>query len=506
MNTPDPAPASGAPRLARRLGAWDATLLTIGSVIGTGIFITTGDMAKVLPSAGWILAVWVVGGLLVLAGALSLAELGAAFPRAGGIYTFLREAYGPLWGFLYGWASFLVIMAGGIAALSIGFGEYLGSFLPWFATSHEIWSLQLTPGWTWAVNGGQLAGVLAILVLTAINAVGVRQGAWVQNLLTAAKVGVIALFVIGGLVVPFARAPGAAASADDGTAISTEDFESGQSGSLELHAGGTASTPPSALPSGPASGPSSLWIAFGVAMIAALWTYDGWYGAVFAAGEMRRPERDLPRGLILGTVVVIVLYLVINLVYARALSISEMAATSRIGETAAAVLFGPTASRWVAGAVVLSTFGCLSATILYSSRIYQPMADDGVFFRAAARIHPRTQVPTVSLWAQSSWAMILALSGSYAQLYTYVTFAVVLFQVMAGVAVVVLRHRQPNLARPYRVWGYPWVPGLFVVGSLLLLGNTLVSAPVESLIGLGLVALGLPAYAWWRRQERQVAA
>ncbi len=447
------------PALVRGLGVWDGALITIGSVIGTGIFITTADIARVLPHQGLILAIWIGGGLLTLAGALTYAELGALYPGAGGMYLFLREAYGPLWGFLYGWACFLVIMSGGIAALAVGFGEYLGSFLPVFSTASVLWSLPLG-GWTWSVSGGQVAAALAILVLTALNHVGLRTGAGVQNLLTVLKVGSIAAFVAFGFAVP----------ATARTALAVP------------------------LP------PVSLLAAAGVGMIAVLWTYDGWYGLTFSAGEMRDPRRGLPLGLIWGTVVIVALYALLNFVYFRALPLAAMGETSRIGETAAQALFGTGGGRLVSLAVLVSTFGCLSSTILYSSRIYHPMAEDGIFFRALAAIHPRHRVPVRSLWAQSLWALLLTLSGTYAQLYTYVVFAAVLFHVLTGAAVFVLRAKRPDLPRPYRVWGYPIVPALFILASLLLVGNTLLERPVESLLGLGLLALGLPAYAFWRRK------
>ncbi|MGE5234038.1 MAG: APC family permease [Acidobacteriota bacterium] len=446
------------PELVRGLGVVDGALLTVGSIIGTGIFITTGDMAKTVPHAGLILLVWVAGGLLTIAGALSYAELGVMFPRAGGIYLFLKEAYGPLWGFLYGWACFFVIMSGGIATLGVGFGEYLGSFVPFFSTQHELWALDLG-GFVWRVSGGQVAAALAILFLTAVNYFGLREGALLQNLLTVLKIGSIALFVAIGFLVP-------------------------------ARAGGELTAP---LPAG------HLLTGFGVAMIAALWTYDGWYGLVFSAGEVKRPERSLPLGLILGCVAVVVLYALLNLVYFRALPVAAMAETSRIGETAAQALFGGMGGRLVSLAVLISTFGCLSSTILYSSRIYHPMAEDGLFFRSLAAIHPRYRVPARSLWAQSLWSVVLALSGKYDQLYTYVVFAAVLFHVATGAAVFVLRRTRPEAPRPYRTWGYPWVPLAFILASLLLVGNTVLERPVQSLIGLGLVALGLPAYFYWRR-------
>jgi APA family basic amino acid/polyamine antiporter len=237
-------------------------------------------------------------------------------------------------------------------------------------------------------------------------------------------------------------------------------------------------------------------------MIAALWTYDGWYGLTFSAGELRRPERSLPLGLIMGVGAVVTLYALIHLSYFRALPVSEMGATARIGESAAAALFGARAASWVSAAIVISTFGCLAATILYSARIYLPMAEDGLFFRTVAHVDPRWHTPTVSLWAQSVWSVLLTISGTYEQLYTYVVFAGVLFHVAAGVALFLLRRSRPDHPRPYRCWGYPVVPAAFVLASLLLMGNTLLERPKESLLGLVLVALGLPAYAFWRRTAR----
>ncbi len=446
------------PALARRLGALDGALITIGSVIGTGIFLTGGDVARAVPDPALILLVWVAGGLVTLAGALTYAELGVLIPRAGGLYDYLRAAYGPVWGFFYGWASLLVIMSGGIAAIAVGFGEYAGSFVPLFSSRHTLLTLGLG-GWHWAPNGAQLAAVLAILAITTVNHFGVRAGATTQNLFTAVKIGAtIGLVAFGFLGTPH----------------------------------GAAVAPPA--PAG------HLIAGFGVGMIAALWTYDGWYGLTFSAGEMRNPGRTLPVGIITGTLAVVLLYVVVNAVYLRALPVSAMMQGTRTAEDAAAALFGATGARLVSMAVVVASFGCLASTILYSSRIYQPMAADGAFFRGVAAIHPRYQTPTRSLWLQSAWAMVLALSGSYTQLFTWVTFAVVLFHVAVGAAVFVLRSKRPDAPRPYRVWGYPLVPALFIAAMALLLVNTLAERPVESLLGLGCIAAGWPAYLGWRRR------
>jgi APA family basic amino acid/polyamine antiporter len=444
------------PALLRGLGPWDASLVTVGAIIGTGIFITTGDMARVLPHPGLILLVWIVGGVLTLAGALTYAELGAMFPRAGGQYHFLKEAYGPLWGFLFGWTAFLVIMSGGIATLAVGFGEYLGSFLPFFSTGHILLEATVGP-WRWTLSGGQVAGALAIAFLTFVNYLGLREGAGLQNLVTVLKIG--SVLALGG---------------------------AGLAAAAPVRPDLLAEPPPHAL------------VAFGIAMIAVLWSFDGWYGVTNLAGEMKRPERDLPRGLIAGTVAVTLLYCLMNLVYLRALPVEEMARTGRIGEAAAVALFGPQGGRLISAAVLVSTFGCLSSTILYCARIYVPMAEDRLFFSALAGIHPRHRTPAASLLAQGGWSILLTCSGTYEQLYTYVTFAVTVFYALTGAAVFVLRRTLPGHPRPYRTWGYPWVPAAFVLSSAALAANTLLERPTESALGLALMLLGLPAYAFWR--------
>ena len=449
------------PELVRGLSVWDATLVTVGSILGTGIFITTADIARVLPHPGLILLLWLLGGLVTLAGALTYAELGALFPRAGGQYHFLKEAYSPFWGFLYGWAAFLVIMTGGIATMAVGFGEYLGAFLPFFSTKNVLLSLPL--GFhTLEINGGQLAGALAILLLTAVNYIGLKEGAGLQNAITLVKIASLVAIGLIGLWLP---AP-----------VSPKLF----------------STLPEA----------GMLTAVGVGMIAVLWSFDGWYGCTNLAGEMRRPGRDLPRGLLLGTAIVTVLYTLINVVYVRTLTASEMAATSRIGESTALVLFGPVGARLINAAVLVSTFGCISSTILYAARIYLPMAQDRVFLPALAQIHPRYKTPAACILAQGVWSVLLTFSGSYEQLYTYVVFAVVLFHALTGTAVFVLRRTRPDAERPYRTWGYPVVPAVFVLASAALVLNTLIEKPTESLVGLGLLALGVPAYLHWRRAAR----
>jgi APA family basic amino acid/polyamine antiporter len=404
------------------------------------------------------MAVWLVGGALTLAGALVYAELGALYPRAGGLYHFVREAWGRLPAFLYGWTCLLVIMTGGIAAIAVGFGEYLGALVPAFSSARTAFTLG-----PWSVSGAQLAAALAIVLLTALNHLGVRPGARVQNVFTLSKLAAIAALVAFGLA-----------------------------------AAGPAAVPAAAAE--PPAHPGFLGPALGLALVAALWTYDGWYALTFAAGEMRAPARDLPRALAAGVAVVVAVYLLLNAVYLRALPLEVLARTPRAAEAAAGVLLGARGARLVTLAVIVSSFGCLAATVLYAARIYAPMAEDGVFPRRFARIHPRWRTPVAALWLQCVWAVALALTGGYTALFTYVTFGSLLFHLLGGLAHFRLRAARPEAPRPYRTHGTPWVPALFVGATLLLAIGSLASAPRESLLGLLAIAAGLPAYAWWRRR------
>lgn len=456
----DAPPREDAP-LERALSTTDAALVTVGATLGTGIFLTTAAVAQSAPDPRGVLLLWLFGGLLALAGALTYAELGAMYQQAGGQYVYLREAYGPLWGFLFGWASFFVIMTGGIAVLAVGFGEYLGAFLPFFGSGHRLWTVALPGGGAWTATGAQLAAALAIAGLTAVNYVGVRAGTRFQNVVTAAKIG--ALVILGGAGLFFPARPG------------------------------TFALGPSIFPLGLA--------AAGVGMIAVQWTYDGWYGATFMTGEMKNPARSLPIGIISGTAIVTGLYLLMNLVYLRALPVARLAQTPRVAEASALALFGPAGGRLITSLVLVTIFGCLASTILYPPRIYMPMSRDGLFFAALGRVHPRYKTPSASLVAQGIWGVALTFSGTYEQLYTYVIFAVFLFHAATGSAVIVLRRRLPDAARPFRVPFYPWIPLLFVAACLVLVANTLLEKPTESGIGLAILALGIPAFLFWRRRS-----
>ncbi|MGE0454738.1 MAG: APC family permease [Vicinamibacteria bacterium] len=452
----------------RALGLGDVALLTVGGTLGSGVFLTSSDVARATGDAWLIVLVWPLGGLLVLAGALSFAELGAMFPRAGGQYHFIREAWGELPAFLFGWACFFVIMSGGNATLAVASGEYLSAFVP--ELQHPLLTLPIGHS-SFELRGVALVAAFAIVVLTAINVRGVREGALLQSVVTVAKMLALLALAAAGL--------------------------------LWSGAGAAPSSAPA--PTLPPAG-AGLLAGVGLAMIGVLWTYDGWYGATNVGEEIREPQRNLPRGLLLGTLGVTLLYTLVNVAYVRVLTPAEMASASRVGEVAAARLFGDTGARLVSAAVVVSCLGCLSATILYAARVYVPMARDGLFFRALGELHPRHGTPAASLWAQAAWSVLLAFSGSFEQLYTYTTFVVVGSYVAIGAALFVLRRRRPELARPYRAWGYPWLAALFVLVSAGLLLNTLVERPREALLGAGLLALGLPAYSFWRSRRASAAA
>lgn len=452
--------------LVRGLGEWDAALITSGTMLGSSIFIAAAIVPRALPHPSLVLAAWIFGGLLTLAGAVTYAELGAMFPRAGGQYHFLKEAYGPLSGFLFGWASFLVAQSAAIAYVGVAFGEYLGAFVPSISTTHVVFALPLG-AWTWQINAVQLVGAASIVILTAVNYFGLKEGAGVQNALTVLKVAVVVLLCVAGLVV---------------RPTTTVHW--------------TAPLPP-----------GNLTMAFGLALVGIFGACDGFYQATFSAGEIRNPDRNLPRGMVKGVLVIVALYTLLNVVYLRALPIADLAASHRIGESAAQALLGQTGGRLMALAVLVSLFGCLASGILTASRIYLPMAEDGLFFRSLARVHPKHRTPTASLVAQGVWATALALLGTYEQLLGYAVFVLYVFHGATAIALFRLRRTRPAAARPYRVWGYPWVPGLFLLTSIFFVASSFLASPVDSLIGTGLVALGIPAYLWWTRTaEVPVAA
>jgi APA family basic amino acid/polyamine antiporter len=460
-----------APGFVRKLGLVDTTFLVIGAVVGSGIYMTPGIIAGGLPSPGLLLAVWLAGGLITLCGALSFAELGAMYPEAGGQYIYIREAYGSGAAFLFGWAFFVFIMCGGLAALAVAFAEFLGSFLPTLSTGHVLFRLHLH-GLPYSLSAGQIVAALSILGLTLLNSFGIRSGAVVQNVLTVFRLGTVAALV--GLGVLFG-----------------------------VKAGGANFHP--LFPSGPAF--PAVLKPLGLALVAVFWTYDGWYSVNCTAGEIRDPGRTIPRGLTLGVLAVTAIYVLVNFVYLVALPFDRLKGVVRVGELAAAALFGGGGAAFFSALVTVSIFGCLNANILFGPRVFYAMARDGHFFRSMGRLGPRSRVPTGALWGQAAWSAVLCLSGTYKALYEYMVFALLLFFAATGLAVFVLRRRAPALARPYRTWGYPAVPIVFIVMCLAVFASIVASQPLKSLVGAGLLAVGVPVYLIWKdRPGRDPAA
>jgi APA family basic amino acid/polyamine antiporter len=439
-------------------------MMMVGIVIGSGIFLTTGIMAESVPSASLLLVAWLAGGLLTLAGALTFAELGAAMPHAGGQYVYIREAYGHLAGFLFGWILFLVALGGSIAALAVGFAEYLGFFFPVLSTDRTLLSIGVGSLGTYTLSAGQLVAAVAVLVLSTVNYIGVVFGKVMQNLFTVAKIGAILVFVVLGLTVGTTIAP---------------DYAVNPRG-LEF---------------------TQLVVGFGVAIIAVSWAFDGWHNITYVAGEIRNPKRNLPLALVGGTVIITSLYLLVNWVYMQALTVDDMTGVVRIAERASVALHGPTTAGLISAAVLVSIFGALNGAIFVGPRVYYAMARDGVFFRKVGEVHPRFKTPAFALLLQAAWACTLTLTGTYQQLFTYVVFITLMFWTAGTASVFVLRRTRPDLPRPYRTWGYPVVPALFVAATAAILVNTLFARPVESLAGLAITILGIPVYYQWRRRS-----
>jgi APA family basic amino acid/polyamine antiporter len=456
-------PTSDRHGLKRDLGIWSAAAIVVGTVIGSGIFLVPSPMVRNVGSPLMVFAVWAAGGLLSLFGALSYAELSAALPEAGGEYVYLREAYGPFWGFIYGWTQMWVAKSGSIATLATGFFIYVANFRPELERVCAVIPLPLgESGRPLEIRYGQLFAMGVIAVLAMINYVGVRVGGNVQVTVTCIKVGLIVAIIVIGL------------------------------GSTQGVAANFQSSVPAA---GGIAG-------FFAAMVAALWAYDGWNNVAMVASEVRKPSRNLPLALIIGTASVIIIYLLTNLAYFYVLPASAVASTDRVAGEMMRRVLGARGAGAVSIAAMISIFAALNGSILSGSRVPFAMARDGLFFRPVAHIHPTFRTPNISILAVSGWAALLVLSGRYDQLYTYVIFASVILYGMATASVIVLRFKRPDLERPYRTIGYPVVPLVFVFGIACLIVSTLLKSPRESLMGLGLIALGLPFYVYWRRQGR----
>ncbi|MBC7363187.1 MAG: amino acid permease [Candidatus Aminicenantes bacterium] len=434
-------------RLPRVLNLTDIISIVVGGVIGSGIFLVPAKIALEVKSPLLMLLVWVVGGFLSFLGALTFAELGAAMPEAGGMYVYLREAYGPLLSFLFGWTLFLVIDSGAIATLAVAFSA---NYLPYF--------FKLTPLMS------KIIAVLFILFLAAVNYVGVRWGANLQNLLTLIKVGAIA--GICGVIFIFGHGQ-------------VKNFFEPQPGKFSF----------------------DLVSTFGVAMVATFWAYKGWESATYSAGEVKKPGRNMPLGLLFGLSIVIGLYLLANLAYLYVLPAPVVAATPRVAAEAMKVAVGPLGASIISFVILFSIMGAANQNLICSPRVYFAMSRDGLFFKNIARVHPRFLTPHISIIFISIWSIILSLSGTFEQLFTYVVFGQWLFFGLTGAAVFVLRKKRPDLPRPYRTWGYPFTPAIFVLAAFLISVNSLVKEFWNSLAGLGIILLGLPAYFYWKGKQ-----
>ncbi len=447
--------------LARRLSPLDATLIVVGGVIGSAIFITPADVARQIPNPMVAILLWVVAGLVALVAGFAFAELGAMFPEAGGQYIFIREAYGSFAAFLYGWILFTAGNSGGLAAVAIGFALFFGRLVPAFSAGTILYSQVFPHDVTWHLTRGSVVAIFFIFVLTLVNIRGVKVAAILQNF-----TGLLTLVAIGLMV---------------------------GLGLVFGHGSWSHFTP---------SSQSAFWppiSAIGIAFVALFWTYDGWNIISWAAGEIKNAERNLPRAMIWGILLVILTYVSANVVYVYALPIAEIAKQSTLAEAAVSFMFSPAAGRFVSLVIVVACFGSMSVVTLGGARVYYAMAKDGVFFAPMRRLHPRWKTPVVSLVIQCIWVCVLTASGAYEALYTCFTFMMTLTYVLTVAALFILRRTRPDASRPYRCAGYPWLPVLYlIIGSAFVL-NTLYQRPLESLAGLLLALPGIPAYLYWHR-------
>jgi len=456
--------------LIQGLGLIDATTLVMGSMIGSGVFIVAADISRQVQSPGLMMMTWFVTAALTLIAALSYGELAAAMPHAGGQYVYLREAFGPLAGFLFGWTMFAVIQTGTIAAVAVAFAKYTGIFFP--AINDQDYLLRLGTGPGRAAIGvttQQALAIVVIAVLTWSNTRGIRTGAVVQNVFTFAKVGALVGLVGAGFLV-----------GRNSTAVA-DNFTH-----FWGHAGWSL---------------DSVRLV-GVAMVGALFSSDSWNNVTFTAGEVRNAKRNLPLSLTLGVAIVSALYIASNLVYLNVLPFAAIqhADKDRVATAAASVMFGPVAVRIMAAAIMVSTFGCINGLTLSGARVYYAMAKDKLFFRRAESLDPKTHAPVFSLSVQCLWACLLTLSGHYSDLLDYVIFAVLLFYILTIAGLFVLRRTRPDMERPYRAFGYPVLPAIYVLAAGLIEVLLLLYKPKYTWPGLIIVLLGLPVYYIWRKK------
>src|SRR5216684_3845415 len=492
------------PEMIKGLGLTSATTLVMGSMIGSGIFIVSAEIGREVNSPALLLGAWLVTAFLTIVGALSYGELAAMMPRAGGQYVYLREALGPLWGFLYGWTLFLVIQTGTIAAVGVAFGKFLGVFFPSISANNWIWKMAHVPtvtigpvtlgGMDVGLNTANLMAIVVIVLLTAINVFGIKTGALVQNVFTIAKTSALLGLVLVGIVI-----------GRNATAVAA-NFTN-----FWRNTGADAAFPQIGL-----TGLVGVCVAVGVAQVGSLFSADAWNNVTFTAGEVKNPSRNLPLSLALGTGVVIALYIACNFVYLAVLPLGgaaqgatildrgiKFAAEDRVGTAVMTQMLGPVGGLLMAAAIMISGFGCVNGLILSGARVYYAMSKDGLFFRNVAKLHPTYKTPAVSLMVQMVWACVLCISGTYNDLLNYVIFAVLVFYVLTIVGLFVLRRTRPDAERPYRAVGYPVLPAIYIVMALFIDVVLLRYKPEFTWPGLIVVLLGIPVYYAWSRSSRE---
>jgi APA family basic amino acid/polyamine antiporter len=500
--------------LVKGLGLTSATMLVMGSMIGSGIFIVSAEIAREVDSPALLIGAWAVAGFMTIVAALSYGELAAMMPRAGGQYVYLREALGPLWGFLYGWTLFLVIQTGTIAAVGVAFGKFLGVFFPAISSSHWILHLWKVPpvaigpmvlgNMDVGINTQNLVAILLVVFLSVVNIFGVKTGALIQNIFTAAKVSALLGLALFGLAL--GRNPAARAANLGGHFWRNAGL--GAQHAVQVGVGG------------PVVMVGTLTI-LAVAQVGSLFSADAWNNVTFTAGEVKNPSRNLPLSLALGTGVVIALYIACNLIYLNALPLNgtsgaatilgrgiKYAAEDRVGTAVMTQMFGAAGGLLMAGAILVSAFGCANGLILSGARVYYAMAKDSLFFKNVANLHPRYKTPAVSLMVQMAWACLLCVSGSYGQLLDYIIFAVLVFYILTMVGLFVLRRKHPEAPRPYRAVGYPVLPAIYIAMALFIDIVLLRYKPQFTWPGLIVVLLGIPVYYAWSRSAgaKRVAA
>ncbi len=468
------------------MGLFSATAIVMGSMIGSGIFIVPADMSRTLGSPALLIGAWLVTALMTIIGALSYGELAAMMPKAGGQYVYLRESLGPIWGFLYGWTLFLVIQTGTIAAVGVAFGKFLGVFFP--SVSQTNWIVHIGSG-NIGLSTANLAAIVIITLLTFANTRGVKLGSAVQNVFTSAKVVALLGIIAVGLVAKNA----AAIAANFGVGWHNFWTNSGwhTQHAVQVGAGGPVAY-------------VGIFTVIAVVQVGSLFSSDAWNNVTFTAGEIKNPKRDLPLSLALGTGVVLALYVACNFVYLSVLPMAGIAHApqDRVATAVMQAAFGGLGSKLMAAAILISTFGCVNGLVLAGARVYYAMSKDGLFFKAAGKLDVKTDVPTNSLWMQWGWTCLLCLSGRYGDLLDYVIFAVLVFYILTIGGLFVLRRTRPEVPRPYKAFGYPVLPALYIVMALWICGVLLRYKPQYTWPGLILVLLGVPVYLVWTRRSK----